>query len=96
MGEGVTALCADIRLNLQVNPLMDLQVAELVEALLTPAAPMLSLHQMITPHVILQDGLNGVPLVTHGTDELRGVGVHGELVTHQRAFPGECLPAELA
>ncbi len=91
----MTAHGADIGLDLKVNPLVNLQITQLVESLLTPAAAVLSLDQMIAPHMILQDGVDRVLLVTERTGKLCRGGVGGALVAHQRAFPRKSLVAQV-
>jgi hypothetical protein len=91
----VTAHGADIGFDLKVNPLVHLQITQLVESLLTPAAAVLSLDQMITAHMILQDGVDRVLLVTERTGKLCRGGVRCALVAHQRAFPRKSLVAQV-
>jgi hypothetical protein len=43
--------------------------------------------------VVLQDGEAGVLFAAHGAAQLRGTGVGGALVAHQRASPGKRLLA---
>ena len=65
-----------------MDPHVNLQVAELVETFLTNVASVLPLRQVITAHVVLQDGETRVLFVTQVAGQLLRCGVGRLLVSH--------------